>query len=103
LIDLIFNESNLAYEIEIKELKDHFELTYERVLREKIMNTLNQLSDREKEIIIERFGIRDVDPKTLEVIGQKMWLSRERIRQIELKAMKRLRRRIRRKEWGFTN
>jgi RNA polymerase primary sigma factor len=103
LIDLISNESNLAYELDIKELKDPFELTYEREVREKIMNTLNQLSDREKEIIIERFGLRDGDPKTLEVIGQKMGLSRERIRQIESKAMKRLRRRIRRKEWGFTN
>jgi RNA polymerase primary sigma factor len=103
LIDLISNESNLAYELEIKELKDPFELTYEREVREKIMKTLNQLSDREKEIIIERFGLRDGEPKTLEVIGQKMGVTRERIRQIESKAIKRLRKRIRRKEWGFTD
>jgi RNA polymerase primary sigma factor len=103
LIDLISNESNLAYELDIKELKDPFELTYEREVREKIMKTLDQLSDREKEIIIERFGLRDGEPKTLEVIGQKMGVTRERIRQIESKAIKRLRRRIRRKDWGFTN
>lgn len=103
IIDLISSESNFAYELEMKELKDPFELTYEREVREKILNTLDQLSDREKEVIIERFGLRDGDPKTLEEIGHRMGVTRERIRQIEVKALRRLRRNIRREEWEFTN
>jgi RNA polymerase primary sigma factor len=64
-------------------------LTHE--IRDKIDNLLDTLSSREKDIIIKRFGLDRVDELTLEEIGQIYGLTRERIRQIEAKALQKLR------------
>lgn len=64
-------------------------------LRNQILKTLDSLDKREKEVIIKRFGLEDDMPETLEEIGQEMHLSRERIRQIEAKALRKLRNPIR--------
>jgi RNA polymerase primary sigma factor len=61
------------------------------MLVEKINNTLKTLTTREKNIIELRFGFDDAQPKTLDEIGRKYDLSRERIRQIEAKALRKLR------------
>jgi RNA polymerase primary sigma factor len=61
-------------------------------LHKEIMDLLDQLTEREKEIIQLRFGIGMESPMTLESVGEKMGLSRERIRQIEKKAKKKLQR-----------
>ena len=55
-----------------------------------LMKALNQLSDREKQIIIYRYGLDNEKPKTLEEIGTIYNLSRERIRQIENQALGKL-------------
>ena len=55
-----------------------------------LMKALDQLSDREKQIIIYRYGLDNEKPKTLEEIGTIYSLSRERIRQIENQALGKL-------------
>ena len=51
---------------------------------------LTALSERERRVIILRYGLNDADPKTLEDIGRRLGLTRERVRQIETEALKRL-------------
>jgi RNA polymerase primary sigma factor len=66
------------------------ERTVDRELREKIKETLRVLNTREEEIIRLRFGIGREMPYTLEEIGRVMALSRERVRQIEATALKKI-------------
>src|SRR6266699_4109286 len=51
---------------------------------------LQALSDRERQVLILRYGLIDEEPKTLEEIGKRLGLTRERIRQIELESLRRL-------------
>ncbi len=60
-------------------------------LEQQLRDTLNTLQDREKKIIEQRYGIKSGQPKTLEEIGRNFNLTRERIRQIENTALKKLR------------
>jgi RNA polymerase sigma factor (sigma-70 family) len=66
------------------------ERTVDRELREKVEGTLKVLTAREEEIIRLRFGIGREMPYTLEEIGRVMGLSRERVRQIEATALKKI-------------
>ena len=67
------------------------QLIYQSMLKEKINEILSTLTPREARIIRLRFGIDQNHPYTLEELGQKFGLTRERIRQIEGKALRRLR------------
>ncbi len=67
------------------------QLIYQSMLKEKINDILSTLSPREARIIRLRFGIDQNRPYTLEELGRKFGLTRERIRQIEGKALRRLR------------
>ena len=60
-------------------------------LREKIDEVLTDLSDQEQQVLRMRFGLDDDTPKTLEEIGKVFGVTRERIRQIEAKALRKLR------------
>ena len=60
-------------------------------LREKIDELLTGLNDQEQKVLRMRFGLDDDDPKTLEEIGKVFGVTRERIRQIEAKAIRKLR------------
>ena len=60
-------------------------------LREKIDEVLTDLSDQEQQVLRMRFGLDDDTPKTLEEIGKVFGVTRERIRQIEAKAIRKLR------------
>ena len=60
-------------------------------LREKIDEVLTDLSDQEQQVLRMRFGLDDDTPKTLEEIGKVFGVTRERIRQIEDKAIRKLR------------
>jgi RNA polymerase primary sigma factor len=57
---------------------------------EALAQALAALSDRERQVIILRYGLADSEPKTLEEIGRRLALTRERVRQIETEALKRL-------------
>lgn len=61
------------------------------LLREQITNILNTLTPREAEVIRLRFGLEDGRPRTLEEVGKQFNITRERIRQIEAKALRKLR------------
>jgi RNA polymerase primary sigma factor len=65
--------------------------TYESMLRERVEKVLGTLSPREARILRLRFGLENGHPYTLEEVGRKFGLTRERIRQIEGKALRRLR------------
>ena len=65
-------------------------INYEEMKR-CIWDSLNTLTEREKEVLILRFGLIDNSPRTLKEVGKNFFLQRERIRQIENKALKKLR------------
>ena len=67
------------------------------MLREEIDNLLGDLKDRERQVIILRFGLLDGHPRTLEEVGKEFSVTRERIRQIEAKALRKLRNPVRSK------
>ncbi len=66
------------------------DITVDSELKSKLKGVMNVLSPREQKIIKMRFGIGQGSPNTLEEIGRKMNLSRERIRQIEAAALKKI-------------
>ncbi|KIR01169.1 RNA polymerase sigma factor RpoD [Lachnospiraceae bacterium TWA4] len=55
---------------------------------EQIQQILCELKEREREVIIFRFGLRDGHPHTLEEVGKEFNITRERVRQIEVKALR---------------
>jgi len=55
-----------------------------------LKEALQALSDRERQVVVLRYGLTDAEPKTLEEIGRRLGLTRERVRQIELDSLKRL-------------
>ena len=61
------------------------------LMRERLMDVLDTLAPREKKVLILRFGLEDGRPRTLEEVGQIFHVTRERIRQIEAKALRKLR------------
>ena len=61
------------------------------LLREQIANVLNTLTPREKQVIKMRYGLEDGRQRTLEEVGKQFQITRERIRQIEAKALRKLR------------
>jgi RNA polymerase primary sigma factor len=63
----------------------------ERGLREDVRRALTGLTERERQVIIQYFGLSVEDAQTLQVIGQRMGLTRERIRQIKEKALAKMR------------
>ncbi|HEX7542526.1 MAG TPA: RNA polymerase sigma factor RpoD [Patescibacteria group bacterium] len=67
---------------------------YDKVSRELLKDALNKvletLSPREKKVLVMRFGLEDGKPKTLEEVGKEFKVTRERIRQIEAKAIRKL-------------
>ena len=67
------------------------------MLREHIDALLGDLKERERQVIVLRFGLEDGHPRTLEEVGKEFNVTRERIRQIEAKALRKLRNPVRRK------
>lgn len=77
--------------IEDDRLKGPSESAVEEGLERKIVDVLETLDDREKNIIEQRYGLQNGQPKTLEEVGRNFNLTRERIRQIENIALDKLR------------
>lgn len=70
---------------------DYYEKIEQELLRKNLEELIKELRSREQEIIRARYGFNDSAEKTLEEVGHMIGVSRERIRQIESKAMKKLR------------
>lgn len=67
------------------------DIIFHKMLKNQVSNILNVLSEKEREIIIHRFGLFNKVPRSLEFIGKRYGVSRERIRQIQDRALKKLR------------
>jgi len=67
------------------------EATGYSILKDKMNEVLTTLTDRERKVLIQRFGLLDGKPKTLEEVGVEFNVTRERIRQIEAKALRKMR------------
>src|SRR5271154_563940 len=67
------------------------EATGYAILKDKMSEVLATLTDRERTVLIERFGLLDGKPKTLEEVGVRFKVTRERVRQIEAKALRKMR------------
>lgn len=84
-------DSELGQFVEDQMTPTPMESTYSKLLREKIEEVLDSLPPREARILRLRFGLENGHNYTLEEVGDKFGLTRERIRQIESKALRRLR------------
>ena len=81
-----------------EEAQTPFELLRDKKLRNEVGGLLDVLDDREKKIIFQRFGLDGGKPKTLEEVGKKFGVTRERIRQLQNIALSKLRRALSKKE-----
>ena len=77
--------------IEDDKIPTPMELASQHLLKSQIGEALAKLSDRERKIILLRFGLEDGRFRTLEEVGREFGITRERIRQIEAKALRKLR------------
>ncbi|MFA6755135.1 MAG: RNA polymerase sigma factor RpoD [Bacilli bacterium] len=84
------DDSHLGDFVEDKESLSPSDYTTREMVRELLSSTMNTLSDREEKVLRLRYGIDDNKPKTLEEVGKEFGVTRERIRQIEAKAIKKL-------------
>jgi RNA polymerase primary sigma factor len=88
-------ETNLSDFIEDNSATNPFATASYNLLKEKLLQAFNGLNERERRVLKMRFGIEDGYARTLEEIGKLLNLTRERIRQIEAKALKKLRHPVR--------
>src|SRR5690554_850473 len=70
---------------------DPGDLLQEEDLNARIDNWLSELSEKQREVVTRRFGLRGHESSTLEEVGREIGLTRERVRQIQVEALKRLR------------
>src|SRR6202049_834146 len=81
-----------------KDAQTPFELFRDKNMRDELSKLLEVLDDRERTIILMRFGLDDGKPKTLEEVGKKFGVTRERIRQLQNIALAKLRRALAKRE-----
>jgi RNA polymerase primary sigma factor len=84
-------DSRLGDFIEDRDTEAPVAAVTHELLREDITDVLNTLSHRERDVLKLRFGLEDGRQRTLEEVGQQFGVTRERIRQIEAKALRKLR------------
>lgn len=73
---------------------DPMSLTLSNEVERLLENGLDELNEREREVLAGRYGLRDREPETLEVLAERLGLTRERIRQIQQEALLKLKRRM---------
>jgi RNA polymerase primary sigma factor len=84
-------ETNFGDFIEDKGAENPSDMTAIALLKEKIKDVLETLTDRERQVLEQRFGLVDGYSRTLEEVGRQFRVTRERIRQIEAKALRKMR------------
>ena len=84
------DDSKMADFIEDESAKSPIDHASQSMLREQLLAVLDTLTPREQEVIRQRYGLNDGKAKTLEEVGREFRVTRERIRQIEAKALRKL-------------
>ncbi|MCX6986978.1 MAG: RNA polymerase sigma factor [Chlamydiae bacterium] len=84
-------ESQFGDFLEDTTIESPAEATGYAILKDKMNDVLSTLTDRERTVLVERFGLLDGKPKTLEEVGVRFKVTRERVRQIEAKALRKMR------------
>jgi len=87
----IEGESQFGDFIEDKGADNPMEMTSISLLKDRIRDVLDTLNEREREVLEQRFGLKDGYSRTLEEVGRQFQVTRERIRQIEAKALRKMR------------
>ena len=85
------DETSFGDFIEDKSAENPMEMTGFNILKDKIKGVLDTLSERERQVLEQRFGLIDGHSRTLEEVGKQFQVTRERIRQIEAKALRKMR------------
>ena len=91
-------DSELGDFVEDNKMLSPYEQTNRNLLKEQLNDVLETLSEREEKVLRFRYGLDDGCPRTLEEVGKIFKVTRERIRQIEVKALRKLRHPSRRKK-----
>jgi len=84
-------DTNFGDFIEDKTAENPSEMTSYSLLKDKLSDVLASLTERERKVLELRFGLGDGYSRTLEEVGKQFKVTRERIRQIEAKALRKLR------------
>lgn len=84
------DDSKLTDIIVDEAVKSPLEVATQSLLREQLIAVIDTLTPREQEVIRQRYGLKDGRAKTLEEVGREFHVTRERIRQIEAKALRKL-------------
>ena len=85
------DDTNFGDFIEDKGAENPYDMTSYSLLREKLLDVLSSLTPRERKVLTLRFGLQDGYSRTLEEVGKQFNVTRERIRQIEAKALRKMR------------
>jgi len=94
------DDSHLGDFLEDKEVESPNEFTTKSLLSDELASVMSELTEREAKVLRLRYGLEDNHPRTLEEVGKEFGVTRERIRQIEAKAIKKLRHQNRIKRLG---
>ena len=94
------DDSHLGDFIEDKETQSPSEFTTKSLLKDELYSVMKDLTDREERVLRLRYGLDDGRPRTLEEVGKEFGVTRERIRQIEAKAIRKLRHPVLSKRFG---
>ena len=94
------DDSHLGDFIEDKDAQSPSEYTTKSLLKDQLYSVMKDLTDREERVLRLRYGLDDGRPRTLEEVGKEFGVTRERIRQIEAKAIRKLRHPTRAKRFG---
>lgn len=94
------DDSHLGDFIEDKDAISPSDYTTKSLLKDELRAVMKELTDREERVLRLRYGLDDDRPRTLEEVGKEFGVTRERIRQIEAKAIRKLRHPTRSKRFG---
>ena len=85
------SEKSMLDTIADQNSSDPAEVLQDDNLKSNIDNWLDELSEKQREVVARRFGLRGFEMSTLEEVGREIGLTRERVRQIQVEALRRLR------------